>query len=663
MDALAHLGPAVPDLDGAVLPEVHDRPGDLLEAVAETRVLEAQADADGLSGGDRLVVGGLDVVEAGAGAEAAVVHDLAGAPDVAGADHVAAAHLPAADAHGGGEAVHHALHGELGLVGAEAPEGAAHRVVGAHGSGLDVDGRHHIWAAGVAGGPLEDLHADRGVGAGVAEHPGPEGGEAALGVAPGAIGHADGVPLGVHEEGLLARQRAAHGPVQQEGGQRRLGLVRHVLLAAEGAAVAHQLDGDPLLVDAEHRRHLVAVVPDPLTAGVHVQPAVTGRDGQRGLGLEEGVLDALGLEDLLDDVGRRRQGRLDVTPGVGGDRQHVAVQFPDGVLVRRHGHDRVAERLEPHVLDVDEGGGPPGGLPVAGDDDGKDVAQVRGAPALGDEHRPVDVDEADPQLAGHVGGGEHGLDAVDGGRRRGVDADHVGPGVVGQSERPVEHPLRRQVVDERPVAEAQLACLVLGSAGAQPTQRQGHGHLAGRQRLDGVEDLHVARAPAQVGAEVPGGVVTGEGVALLVEERLGAHDDAGRAEPALQGTVGGERRRIPVALGAVEPLEGRDRRPLGLVHRRLAGDAGLAVQQHRAAAALARRRTAVLGRQYAELVAECRQQVRMVGGGLDQLAVEFEGRHRSPSPSTPSRPSAAATSAGTSTPAWPVIAPYTSGRR
>ena len=57
-----------------------------------------------------------------------------------GVDDVARADLPAADADLLGEAVEHALHGELGLVGAEAAERAAHRVVGAGGDGLDVDG-------------------------------------------------------------------------------------------------------------------------------------------------------------------------------------------------------------------------------------------------------------------------------------------------------------------------------------------------------------------------------------------------------------------------------------------------------------------------------------------------------------------------------------------
>ena len=50
--ALAHLGPAVPHLDGAVLLEAHDRARDLLEAVAEARVLQPEAEADRRARGD-----------------------------------------------------------------------------------------------------------------------------------------------------------------------------------------------------------------------------------------------------------------------------------------------------------------------------------------------------------------------------------------------------------------------------------------------------------------------------------------------------------------------------------------------------------------------------------------------------------------------------------
>ena len=63
-----------------------------------------------------------------------------------------------------GEPVHHALHGELGLVGPEASKRTADGTVGADRGGLHVDARHYIRAAGMAGSPLQDLHAHRGVG-------------------------------------------------------------------------------------------------------------------------------------------------------------------------------------------------------------------------------------------------------------------------------------------------------------------------------------------------------------------------------------------------------------------------------------------------------------------------------------------------------------------
>ena len=76
--------------------------------------------------------------------------------------------------------------------------------------------------------------------------------------------------------------------------QRGLGLDRHVLLAAEGAAVGHQLDEDiGSGADAEEARHLAPVVEDALPLRAQVQPAVGKWLGKRTLGLEEEVLDAL----------------------------------------------------------------------------------------------------------------------------------------------------------------------------------------------------------------------------------------------------------------------------------------------------------------------------------------------------------------------------------
>ncbi len=100
---------------------------------------------------------------------------------------------------------------------------------------------------------------------------------------------------------------------------------------------------------------------------------------------------------------------------------------------------------------------------VVGHDDGEHVAGVRGAPAHGDQHRPVLVDEPDAQLAGDVGGGEHGDDA----RRasRGADVsmrDDVGRGRASvRWSAACSMPGTREVVDVVAVAERQLARLVL----------------------------------------------------------------------------------------------------------------------------------------------------------------------------------------------------------
>ena len=112
--------------------------------------------------------------------------------------------------------------------------------------GLHVDRRDVVRPGGVAGGPLEHLHPDRRVGAGVADGAHPDRGEHAGVVAPGPVLEPDRMALGVHPEALLARQRALHRSVEQPGGERRVGLVAHVLLAAERAAVRDQLDGHPV---------------------------------------------------------------------------------------------------------------------------------------------------------------------------------------------------------------------------------------------------------------------------------------------------------------------------------------------------------------------------------------------------------------------------------
>src|SRR5262249_9234050 len=91
--ALAHLGPAMTDLDGSILNEADDGTNVLLEPVAEAAVLQPESQPDRPSGGDGGVIVGAHLVKAALGAEAPVVHHLAGSPHLAGADDVALADL------------------------------------------------------------------------------------------------------------------------------------------------------------------------------------------------------------------------------------------------------------------------------------------------------------------------------------------------------------------------------------------------------------------------------------------------------------------------------------------------------------------------------------------------------------------------------------------
>jgi len=104
--------------------------------------------------------------------------------------------------------------------------------------------------------------------------------------------------------------------------------------------------------------------------------------------------------------------------------------------------------------------------------------------------------------------------------------------------------------------------------------------------------------------QVPGRLLAGQRLPLPVDQCLGPHDDARGAEAALQGPVGGEGRGVLLPLLTRQPLNGGDGHPLNPLHGRLAGHAGLSVQQDSAAATLPGRRAAILGRGHPQFVAE-----------------------------------------------------------
>src|SRR2546425_1125768 len=106
-----------------------------------------------------------------------------------------------------------------------------------------------------------------------------------------------------------------------------------------------------------------------------------------------------------------------------------------------------------------------------------------------------------------------------------------------------------------------------------------------RVGLDGVEDLRVARAAAEVALERRAEVVTARARAAFQEGEHG-EQHAGRAEPALHGAVPHERllERMEPAL-ALEPADGEDRAPSRGGREHEAARHRPAVEEHGARAA------------------------------------------------------------------------------
>ena len=82
--------------------------------------------------------------------------------------------------------------------------------------------------------------------------------------------------------------------------------------------------------------------------------------------------------------------------------------------------------------------------------------------------------------------------------------------------------------------------------------------------------------------------------ATLLDQLRGAHEDSGRAEPALRSAARDERVDERVANRRVEPTDGRHLAPRHAERGGDARDARLAVDEHRATPALALRRASVL---------------------------------------------------------------------
>jgi hypothetical protein len=403
-----------------------------------------------------------------------------------------------------------------------------------------------------------------------------------------------------------------------------------VLLAAEGAAIADQFHGDAVEVPVEELGDLAAVVEDALPLAIHVKAKLAvalGRNGDGAFRLKEHVVDVLGLVLALDDVlgGGKAGGRI--AAGDGGLGKEVAL----GVKLGRVGEEGIlgaGDGLEDFVLDLDEGGGFAGDALCFRDDDGDGVALVVGLVADGDEDGPVANDEADEAFAGDVGGGEDALDAGDGHGGGGVDGEDAGAGMVAELERGEAHVLHEDVVYILPGSDGELAGAEAVEAGADEAALvvlgEGAAALDAGDDLDGVDDLHVAGAAAEVLLERVGDLGAG-GFGVGGDEAERADGHAGNAEAALEATGAGEGLGDELAILLGDALEGDDVLAGDLADGEGAGEAGLAVDEDGAAAAVGLRGTAVLGGgDVAFLAEELEERGVLVDLDADVRAIEFE---------------------------------------
>ena len=259
----------------------------------------------------------------------------------------------------------------------------------------------------------------------------------------------------------------------------------------------------------------------------------------------------------------------------------------DGRRVLGHGLLRILHHGQELVVDLDGFDASERGLLVDGDDRGHSF------PGVADHvvgQRCLVLDERAVLGLGHVlldVDGEHPGHGVG---ARGVDLEDPGVGVRAAQDLAVDHPRQPHVVRVLRLARhllqgvgarQRLADHVVGRRPVVPF----HG-LAGRDH-DRVDDLGVARAAAQVAAQVLADILLGW-VRVLGQQGLGGHHHAGRAVAALDPEALGERPLHGIEFAvATQALDGDHLAAGGLHREHQARVRHLPVDEHGARRALA----------------------------------------------------------------------------
>ena len=141
---------------------------------------------------------------------------------------------------------------------------------------------------------------------------------------------------------FLARIGHAHGPAQNPGGERDERLHGKIELRAETAADRSRNDANLRRRDTDNSRDIVAVHIGRLGAGLHLD-AIADAPGKAGFRLDIGVFDEAGFEQTFRENFRARHSRLEIAPRDAAAGQNIGAAI--GVKERRAlGQSRVHRR-------------------------------------------------------------------------------------------------------------------------------------------------------------------------------------------------------------------------------------------------------------------------------------------------------------------------------
>ena len=261
------------------------------------------------------------------------------------------------------------------------------------------------------------------------------------------------------------------------------------------------------------------------------------------------------------------------------------------------------------------------------------VAQVMGNTAHGDHGVPVLHQVPHLDVPRDVRRREDPHDARQGQGLLGMDGQHPGPGIGAADGAGVDHAVEIDVIGVDAGAPHLLLRVDPGDPAAHGPVPRPLRQLSGpedlRRQQNGVDDLHIARAAADIGTDGEGRLLPAGG-GVHVQQALGRHHHAWGAEAALNGPGLAEGVGIDLLLPVRETLHRDDGLPLQLVGLGDAGSRGLAVDEDGAGAAGALA-AAVLHGGETQLVPQEADELSVFLHG-DALAVNGESGHDAPPP-------------------------------